>query len=285
MRILLLGAAGMLGHRLWRAWAKEEEVWATLRRDRADYAAFGGFESERVLGGVDVTDMDRVTGVLRKIRPEVVVNCVGLIKQKEEAKHALSSIGINAYLPHRLAALCGLAGARMVHISTDCVFSGRKGNYTESDASDAEDMYGRTKFLGEVHDDHCVTLRTSIIGRELGTRSGLIEWFLSQRGTKIQGFRRAIYTGLTTHELGRVILDVLRKHPSLSGLWQVSAAPINKYELLTLARSAFGWEGEIVPSDDFVCDRSLDSGRFRAATGYQPPSWPQMISEMAKASS
>lgn len=281
MRILILGGAGMLGHQLWRHLHKDHEVWVTLRKPFSHYSGYGLFEPGRTFSGVDVTNADALIGAFRAARPEVVVNCIGIIKQLKEAKNALLSLTTNAVLPHQLAQLCSVAGARLVHISTDCVFSGKKGNYTEEDVSDAEDLYGRTKFLGEVHEPHCFTLRTSIIGRELETRSGLMEWFLSQRGKKIKGFRRVIYTGFTTYELARVIETVLLKHVDIGGLWQVSSDPINKYDLLSIAKRAFGWEGEIVPDDTFVCERGLDSTRFRKKTGYQPPSWQAMMEELA----
>lgn len=282
MRILILGGAGMLGHQLWRQLHKNHEVWVTLRKPFSHYSAFALFEPGRTLLVGDVTNPGALMGVFLAARPEVVVNCIGIIKQLKEAKDPLLSLTVNSVLPHQLAQLCALAGARLVHISTDCVFSGRKGNYNEEDVSDAEDLYGRTKFLGEVHESHCLTLRTSIIGRELETRSGLIEWFLSQRGNKIKGFRKAIYTGFTTCELARVIENVLLKHPDLGGLWQVSSNPINKYDLLTIAKSAFGWAGELVPDDMFVCERGLDSTKFRNKTGYQPPSWQAMLKEVAE---
>lgn len=281
MRILILGGAGMLGHQLWRRLHVQHEVWVTLRKPLAHYAGSGLFEPSRTLPGVDVTDAESLLGALRTARPEAVVNCVGIIKQLKAATDPLLSLAVNSMLPHQLAKMCGAAGARMLHISTDCVFSGRKGNYTEADVSDAEDLYGRTKFLGEVQETHCLTLRTSIIGRELETRSGLIEWFLSQRGKRLLGFRRAIYTGFTTHELARVIERVLLQHPGLAGLWHVSSDPINKYDLLTMAKPAFGWVGEIEPDDTFVCDRSLNSGRLREEIGYQPPPWSAMLEELA----
>lgn len=166
-------------------------------------------------------------------------------------------------------------------MSTDCVFSGRRGGYLETDVGDAEDLYGRTKFLGEVNEQHCLTLRSSIIGRELETRSGLIEWFLNQEGNTINGFRKAIYSGFTTLEMARIIDIVLKQHMDIHGVWQVSSARINKYELLRIASKAFGWRGEIIPDDSFVCDRSLDSSRFKMKTGYQPPVWEAMIEELA----
>ena len=275
----------MLGHQLWRQLHSHHEVWVTLRQPLDKYQPYGLFEAERTITNVDVSNDDVIAQVFRRVRPEAVINCVGIIKQLREAADPLVSIAINSLLPHRLARHCALSGARLIHISTDCVFSGRKGKYTESNASDAEDLYGRSKFLGEVHGPQAVTLRTSIIGRELETKSGLIDWFLSQRGRMIKGYRRAIYTGFTTLELARIIERILMRHPEIHGLWQVSAEPITKYELLKLARDAFQWEGEIVPDDTLVCDRSLDSTRFRAATGYLPPGWTKMLAELAQASS
>ncbi|KAB2673807.1 MAG: SDR family oxidoreductase [Verrucomicrobia bacterium] len=281
MRILILGGAGMLGHQLWRSLHRDHEVWVTLRKPLAHYASHGLFEADRTLSGVDVCNADSLEGAFRAARPEAVVNCIGIIKQLKEAHDPFVSLAVNSMLPHRVARLCAVAGARMVHVSTDCVFSGRRGGYTESDASDANDLYGRTKFLGEVAEPHCVTLRTSIIGRELETKSGLIEWFLSQRGKTIHGYRKAIYSGFTTHELSRLVRDVLVGRHAVSGLWQVSSDPIDKHALLDKARGAFRWEGEIVPDDSVVCDRSLDSTRFRNHTGYRPPTWDAMLEELA----
>jgi len=283
MRVLIFGGAGMLGHQLWRQLHRGHEVWVTLRQPLEKYEKHGLFEADRTFSGIDATNDEALARVFERVQPDAVINCVGIVKQLRAASDPLLSISINSLLPHRLARFCKASGARLVHISTDCVFSGRKGNYTEDDPSDAEDLYGRTKFLGEVHEEHGVTLRTSIIGRELETKSGLIEWFLGEHGRSIKGFRRAIYSGFTTLELARIIESILTRHTALHGLWQVSAAPITKYDLLQLARAPFQWSGEIIPDDDFVCDRSLDSTRFRTATGYRAPAWADMLEELARA--
>lgn len=272
----------MLGHQLWRQLHTHHEVWVTLRQPLEKYQPYGLFEAARTLTGIDVAGDDVLAEVFRKVRPEAVINCVGIIKQLREAADPLVSIAINSLLPHRLNRLCALCGARLIHISTDCVFSGRKGSYTEQDVSDAEDLYGRSKYLGEVAGPSGLTLRTSIIGRELETKAGLIDWFLSQCGQTIKGYRRAIYTGFTTLELTRIIELVLTRHPELHGLWQVSSDAISKYELLKIAQEAFEWPGEILPDDSLVCDRSLDSTKFRTATGYNPPTWPDMLDELAR---
>lgn len=283
MKILILGGSGMLGHRLWLNLSKFHETWVTVRGDGSEIPNIPEFPREYIRPMVDALNFDQIIRSLASIQPDLVINCIGLIKQQGHiAKDPLFSISLNAMLPHRISMICRTAKIRMVHISTDCVFSGKKGSYTEEDQSDAEDLYGRTKFLGEVAYPHCVTLRTSLIGQELKTHLGLIEWFLAQKGT-IQGFTRAIYTGFTTDELSRVIKDCIIPNPELRGVVQVSSDPISKYDLLQLAKQAYKRDDiNIVPNDEFFCDRSLDSTRFRQITGYQPPSWPEMVQEMAR---
>ena len=285
MKILILGGHGMLGHRLWLNLQKEHEVWVTVRQTSSPFPNLPEFPSNRVRTDVDASNFDQVTRALASIQPDLVINCIGLIKQMGHlARDPIMSISLNALLPHRLSLICRAAKIRMVHISTDCVFSGKKGNYLESDESDAEDLYGRSKFLGEVaYPPHSITLRTSIIGRELKTRLGLIEWFLSQKdGDTIRGYKHAIYSGFTTDELSRIIMNNIIPYPELTGLYHVSSDPINKYDLLQIANQVFGRRIKILPDEDFFIDRSLDSTRFCQATGYQPPSWPEMIQEMAK---
>jgi dTDP-4-dehydrorhamnose reductase len=154
--------------------------------------------------------------------------------------------------------------------------------YVEEDVADAEDLYGRTKYLGEIDGAGCLTLRTSIIGRELQTSSGLVEWFLSNHGGTVRGFSRAIYSGFTTLALARIIAGVLEHHPTLNGLYHVSSEPIDKYQLLRLLRDAYDLSIGIEPYPEVQIDRSLDSSRFRALTGLQPPTWPDMIRQMAE---
>lgn len=273
----------MLGHQLWRHFHREHETWVTLRKPVETFSPWKLFKPAFVRTGVDATDFTQLGRLLCEVRPDAVLNCVGIIKQLKEAKSPIPSITINSLLPHRVAEICGDIGARLVHFSTDCVFSGRKGGYLESDRPDAEDLYGRTKLLGEVSEySHAVTLRSSIIGWELGTQHSLLEWFLAQEGKKIRGFRRAIFSGLTTVEMARVVEGVLERSEPLHGLWQVASAPISKFDLLTLVRDRFKVQVEIEPHDDFHCDRSLCADRFNAAMNYVPPSWDRMIGELAQ---
>ncbi|MGQ9682053.1 MAG: dTDP-4-dehydrorhamnose reductase family protein [Anaerolineae bacterium] len=282
MRVLILGASGMLGHKCWQVCKTRFETWGTVRGNAGTYAHHHLFSSGRLLGGVDATDLRRVVQAVQETRPAVVINCIGIVKQLPEASDPVACLTVNALFPHQLARLCAVAGARLIHISTDCVFSGRRGAYQEADSADAEDLYGRSKLLGEVCGEGTVTLRTSIVGRELRGRVGLVEWFLSQRGCKVQGYRQAIFSGLTTIELAEVVADVIDKHSSLQGLYHVSADPISKHQLLVLLREAFSLPIEVQETDGPWIDRSLDSTRFRTATGFAPRCWPKMIERLAQ---
>jgi dTDP-4-dehydrorhamnose reductase len=281
MRVLVLGVTGMLGHDVYKVLgaSPELDVWGTLRSS-AGLSHFSEKQQERMLSGVDVLDQDALTAVLSRIRPDVVINCVGLIKQLADVNDPLVALPINALLPHRLARLCALAGARLIQISTDCVFSGSKGLYVESDASDAEDLYGKSKYIGELHGQaNTITLRTSIIGHELSSNHSLINWFLSREGS-VRGYRKAIFSGLPTVELARVICDYVLPTGQLHGLYHVSVDPIDKYSLLKLVAEIYGKEIEIVPDDCVQIDRSLDSTLFRGATGYTPPTWRELVENM-----
>ena len=281
MRILILGGDGMLGHQLLKSLAPRHEVKVTLRKDLEAYSFYKLFNNDNAYTEIDIRSLERLLEVMADFSPEAVINAVGIVKQRPNSKESIPSLEINSLLPHRLSVLCKGIGARLVHLSTDCVFSGKKGNYIENDASDAEDLYGKTKFLGEVHEQNCLTLRTSIIGRELFRCTSLLEWFLSQRGT-VYGYINAIYTGFTTIEMARIIERMLIEYPCAHGLYQISSDPINKYELLLLFREKLRHKVDILADSTFCCDRSLDSSRFRKEFDYTPPSWPDMIAELAK---
>lgn len=274
----------MLGHKLWQTFAPRFETYATLRRPPEHYAAAGIFDESHAVSGVAVEDFETVTRALESVRPDVVVNCVGIVKQLDAAHDAIPSITVNALFPHRLAAVCAQVDARLIHLSTDCVFSGSTGNYSETDQPDATDLYGLSKLLGEAKGANCLTVRTSMIGRELEGAHGLLEWFLSNvsnSGGSVRGFRHAIFSGFTTQALAEVIALIVSDHPELNGLRHVSAEPINKFELLSLINHAYKLDIKITPDENFRCDRSLDSSLFRRETGIKIPSWNQMIAQLA----
>jgi dTDP-4-dehydrorhamnose reductase len=282
MRVLIPGGSGMLGHQLFKQLSETHDARVTLRGELSEYLAFGLFNEKNSYSRIELGSVEPLARVVKDFRPEVIVNAAGFVKQKAEIKDSISRLEINSLLPHRLALLCEQTSSRLIHMSTDGVFSGKKGGYRESDPSDAEDLYSRSKFLGEVHEPHCLTLRTSIIGRELMHKTGLLEWFLSQRG-KIRGFRRAIYSGFTTIEMTRLIERIISRHVGLSGLWHVASNPISKYDLLCMLKDKLGREDvKIEPDDTYVCDRSLDATRFLKETDYKPPAWSAMLDELAE---
>jgi dTDP-4-dehydrorhamnose reductase len=280
VKLLILGATGMLGHKLVQQLSLNHEVWGTVRGTSDAAPAIAGFERERLIGGVAAADLASIQTTIGQVRPDAVLNCIGIVKQIDAAKDAIASIAINALLPHQLAQICDESEARLIHFSTDCVFSGHGGPYRQSDPPDPKDLYGRSKLLGEVDRPGCLTIRTSIVGRELRRGTGLFDWFIAQQGGMVRGYRRALYTGLTTQAMATVVRLVLESHPDLSGVWQVSGDAIDKYSLLELVNQVYGLGIRIEPDEDFQCDRRLDSSRFREATGWAPPTWQTMIETM-----
>jgi dTDP-4-dehydrorhamnose reductase len=279
MKVLILGGTGMLGHKAWQVFAPRFETYATVRGAPADYDRLAIFDGGRLIGNVNAEAFETVERAIASVRPEAIVNCIGIVKQDLSGKDPVASITVNSLFPHRVAQLARNNGARLIHLSTDCVFSGRRGHYSESDAADAEDLYGRSKLLGETAGEKCLTIRTSMIGRELTGSHGLLEWFLSQSG-RVRGFTRAIFSGFTTAALANVLAKIIEHYPQLTGIWHVAAEPISKFDLLTRVKQTYGLATEIEPDETFVCDRSLNGARFREATGIHPPSWPEMIEQM-----
>jgi dTDP-4-dehydrorhamnose reductase len=285
-RILIAAGAGMLGHTLVQELKKEHEVGATVR----DGSAPEGLSAEgvRLFQGIDLASDSDVEKVLDSGKWDVVVNAAGVIKQRAEAADPVRTISVNALLPHRIAQACTKRGMRLIHFSTDCVFTGaaesQRGpnGYRESDPTDALDLYGASKRLGEVAVPGTVTLRTSLIGPELRGQHGLLGWFLTQSGKQVRGFTNALFTGLSTRLAADVVNELIRNHPSLSGLWHVATDPISKYDLLQLFRRSYGLDIDIHPDSSFYCDRRLDGNAFRAATGWQAPSWPEIVDAMAR---
>lgn len=280
-RILILGVTGMLGHTLFKEMNKNEnfEVFGTTRNKNSLEGYFTAEELDTIRDGVDADNFETVIRAIASVQPTIIINCIGIIKQLPISKDPLTAITVNAQLPHRLSLVTRTANARLIHISTDCVFDGKKGNYTEQDLSNAEDLYGKTKYLGEVHYPHCITLRTSIIGHELKTNFSLVDWFMSQEG-EVNGFTKAIYSGFPTIEMVNIISNYVIPNKTLSGLYHVSSDAISKYNLLDIIKNVYQKDIKINATDDFVLDRSMNSDHFQEATGYSSPSWEKMIEDM-----
>ena len=279
MRVLIFGAGGMLGHKLMQELSADHEVFGTTRGETAALEKLRPHGN--VITGVSVEDQESIRRAIRETRPDVVVNAIGIIKQLPDSKNVITTLTVNSIFPHRLAELGREFGFRLISVSTDCVFSGSRGNYSEHDVPDAIDLYGKSKNLGEVVGENCLTLRTSIIGHELGTAHSLVDWFLSNRGGEVKGFANAIYSGFPTIVFAAIIDNLIRNRPELSGLYHVSSEPINKYDLLILINEAYAANVKIERDEEFRIDRSLDSTKFRSETGFKPPGWTEMIASMA----
>lgn len=279
-KILVLGASGMLGSAVFNVLSKHGgyAVTGTIRSE-SWRSFFPGVSADRLISGIDILNHDDSIQLFDTVKPDVIINCVGLVKQLDNAKDPLSVLPINSLLPHRLNRLAKLINARLIHISTDCVFDGAKGGYTEADDSNAIDLYGKSKYIGEVIDGDALTLRTSIIGHQLTRAHSLIDWFLAQRGV-VNGYSQAFFSGLPTNELARVIAEYVIPNRSLKGLYHVASARIDKESLLKIVAERYGHNVEIVANSDLVIDRSLDARRFGKATGYEAPDWPHLVADM-----
>jgi dTDP-4-dehydrorhamnose reductase len=280
MRVIVLGAMGMFGHKLVHRLRTDFEIAGTVRDPVVDTRLCRVFSGIKLYAGVEAHNLASLDEAINDWRAQVVLNCIGIIKQSKAASDPLTLIAINSLLPHQLAKVAAARGARLIHFSTDCVFSGRRGNYVEEDLPDPADLYGRSKLLGEVIAPNVLTLRMSIVGRELRTHLGLIDWFLSQRGGRVNGYVRALYSGLTTIAAADLVAWLVDAHPALDGLWHVSGESISKFELLQIVKRVYRLDIDIASDEAFSCDRRLDSTRFRKCTGWQPRSWEEMITEM-----
>jgi dTDP-4-dehydrorhamnose reductase len=278
--ILVIGSSGMLGNAVTRYFFLDPEFVITgTVRSKESIAFFPEQVRDNIVWGVDVDNFGTVADVIKQQKPDIVINCVGLVKQLSDANDPLVALPINSLFPHRLARCCAEYDARLIHMSTDCVFNGSKGGYLDDDIPDAQDLYGVSKRLGEVNYPNSVTLRTSIIGHELNGSRSLIDWFLSQEGS-VKGFSEAIFSGLPTVEIARIIKDYVIPNKELCGVYHVSADSISKYDLLNLVAIIYGHQIEIKKDKYLKIDRSLNSSRFRAATGFNPAPWDEMITTM-----
>lgn len=272
----------MLGHKVYQYFEERFDTYTTLRRSQSGLSRLSLYrDSAHVIDDVDAMDFERVRAIVDDVRPTVIVNCIGVIKQVGEAREAVPLIQLNSLFPHRLVGAAAAIGARLIHVSTDCVFSGRKGQYSELDLADPPDLYGQSKLLGEVRGPNCLTIRTSVIGRDFTKNAGLLEWFISQQGKSVQGYVNSIYSGFTTQALAVILAFIVERQPELQGLYHVASNSISKYELLVSINNAMNLGIEVERFENALCDRSLDGQRFIAATKYQIHSWEEMIAQIA----
>ena len=272
----------MLGHKLVQVLQNRFDVWTTLRSKFLLYEYLKLFNSKKTFDLTDVSNFGKFEEIIKKLKPDVVINAIGVIKQLPTSKDVITALTINSIFPQKLAQTAKRLKFRLITISTDCVFDGKKGNYKEEDISNAVDLYGKSKHLGEVIEKNCLTLRTSIIGREIETSHSLIEWFISNCGGKVKGFKKAVYSGFPTIILADIIGNIIENFPDLQGLYHLSSEPINKFDLLNLINDAYQLEITIEADENFEIDRSLDSSKLRKEIGFKPQTWEDMIRIMAE---
>lgn len=278
VRVLVLGATGLLGNAVFRSLLRMPgaQVTGTVRQEAARELFDPAIAGRLALVG-NLEDPVRQAELFDAVGPDVVVNCVAV--GRPAPANPMRSVAVYAVLPQRLSQLCRRIGARFVQISSDGVYAGHRGCYTEADVPDADDVYGTSKFLGEVDAPHAITLRTSIIGHELQGGSGLLEWFLSQQG-ECRCFTRAIFSGFPTIVLADMIRDIVIPRPDLCGIYHVASRPISKFDLLLLVARRYGKSINLIADDRPAPDRSLVADRFERATGYKPPDWPALVDAM-----
>ncbi len=283
MRILILGGTGILGHQLYKHMSSHfPDTFATIRQSRTKYQLSNITDESKIIECVDVTEFHILTGIMNSVKPDVILNCTGFTKRRKDVNEVINSIKLNALFPHLLAEWGRNNSVRVINFSTDCVFDGMTGNYSDVSPTNAVDLYGKTKAIGEIRGENALTLRSSFIGTELENGTELLEWFLGQTGGTVRGFKNAIYSGLTTLELSRVIEKIIIHYPGANGIYNVSSDPISKYELLLLIRDKMHLNVEVLPDENVICDRSLNSSKFRQEFNYVPPRWELMIDELAR---
>lgn len=283
MKIMILGASGLIGHKLLRRLSERfGDVYGTLHGDRERFSWTGLYSGKNIFDHVDARDFPRIKRLLDEISPDVVLNCIGITKRRPEIEIPLQAVAVNSLFPHQLADWAKDSGKRIIHFSTDCVFDGAEGDYTEESPTTGKDAYGQTKALGEIRYDHTLTLRSSFVGQELACHSELLDWFLQQRGKTIKGFTKAWYSGISTQEMARIVGDIIADEKELNQLHQLSVSkPISKYDLLCLARDAYEFDVEIIPDDSFEIKPTLDSSLLRSKMKIVLPSWKEMMQGLA----
>jgi dTDP-4-dehydrorhamnose reductase len=283
VRILILGCSGLIGHKLLLKLSERfDNVYGLMRKDKKELNIFPQLDLSRIIDHVDVNNIVHFEGVLHAVNPDVILNCIGITKRKIEKEFPLNPIFTNAYFPHHLANWAKHRGKRIIHFSTDCVFNGEIGNYDEFSLTTGEDVYGKTKALGEIRYHHTLTIRSSFIGKEIADFTELLEWFLAQKKKQIKGFTKAMYSGVSTTFMAKIIGDIIDKFPEMNGLYNLATPePITKYDLLCLARESFNIDVDILPDESFSTMPTLNGNKLREKMNLTIPSWRQMMDQLA----
>lgn len=279
-KVLILGGSGMLGHMLVNNFNLDFDLWCTVRNKSEKLLHVLNIDKDKIIDKINVEDFDNLHNLIMEIKPDVVVNCIGVVKQVSDAKNINKSLLINSLLPNYLKLLSSLYSFRLIHISTDCVFSGNKGNYKEEDICDASDIYGKTKMLGEINQHNCLTLRTSFIGPEIETNNGLLNWFINNNNEEISGYKNALFSGFTSMELSKIIKRIIIDYKYINGIYHLSSYTISKFDLLNLINDIFNLRKNIIPLEEPFINRSLNSDKLKNILNFDFLPWDNMIEEL-----
>lgn len=276
MRVLILGADGMIGHKMAQTFAKYPIDLGLNSRYNSKFI-------RKIFPKASIFEYDlnkkKIEQLLNYYNPEFIINAVGITIRRGACGDQKTNY-INAILPREIDTWCMSNNKKQIHFSTDCVFSGKKGNYSDFDLTDADDSYGKTKGLGEINSDNTLTIRSSMIGRELFNNTELLEWVVKHKNQKINGFDNAVYSGVTTLWMSKTVYKIIKNLPKLSGIWNVSSRPISKYELIKKINDQFMLNIDIVRDSSFYSNKSLNSNRFFSETNFEIPNWDDMLSEL-----
>lgn len=280
MNILILGANGLVGNEIFRylSFNSEWNIFGAVRSD-SYISLYPDHSKKNILIFSDFLNDDSLSDFLKLSNPDIVINAVGVTKHRPDSENILKMVPINALFPHRLDYICKSLSIRLIHIGTDCVFSGDKGNYLESDLSDARDLYGKSKALGDLYNPGPVTLRTSFIGHEMNSKLGLVEWFLSQKGV-CKGYSKAIFSGFPASYFALILQKYIIPNKNIRGLFHIASEPITKFDLLNIIANVYKIDIKIEKDDLLTINRSLNADLFNKLTGFVPPKWPELIKFM-----
>jgi len=282
MRILILGGNGMIGHKMYHIISKiHNDTWVTLRKSLRSYSYSEIYNPEKVIDNVDLINFQIISNQLNKINPDIIINACGITIRRGIDILKSNSIILNSALPHFLNEWVTSNNKRLIHFSTDCVFTGAKGDYLDNDNKDALDLYGSTKSMGEVFDSkYAITLRGSMIGSELENKTELFEWFLKQNNKTIKGFNKVIYSGITTTKMAEIVLILINQYPNLNGIYNISSKPISKFELLKLWNDYFDINANIEIDNSYTSNKNLISNNFYKTISMKQPDWIELSSQL-----
>lgn len=282
MKVIVLGISGLIGSYVFKECSKKFNTFGTLRKSKKEYEEITLFKKKKIIYNIDILNFNSLLAILNDFKPDFIINCIGITKRKIN-KNIDKVIEVNSLYPHKLANWGLKNNSKVVHFSTDCVFNGLKGNYDENSPTDAFDIYGKTKALGEINYKHTLTIRSSFIGAELYDKTELLEWVFSKNGKKINGFKKTMYSGVSTLFLAKFIVKIINENISLSGLYNLAPQkPISKYDLICIIKEKFKLKLEIIPDNEIIHNPTLNGTKLRSKLNFKIPTWDTMLNNLSK---